>query len=1137
VTRARQDATQPSRFAILPKDATDEDFQRFADFLNGEGEFAGFVPKDAAVRSEITVRVGDNMCVEAGAGTGKTTVLVDRIVRIIESGHAKAHELAVITFTEKAAAELAGRVRQKLEDARAAATPGSQEHGRLDDAIRDLNRAHIETIHAFASALLRERPVEASLDPGFQVLEGLAGDLDFEAAYSDWTAAEMNAEQPSPALVDALNLGLDPKCIREAAVALNTHRDLLPLPEYPTHDPDIDGLIAKLGVEADVLKGLAPCAMDRSDGAFEQLNVALEIIDQVEQLSAHTASLRHAIATAQPLKTNAGNQGNWREKDDCRQVKASLTRIAKALKYSSDAMKTAATAALISWLQGFVRQYEEQRKQAGKASFDDLLIWARDLVRDNREVRAYFQQKFACILVDEFQDTDPLQVELIIYLCEDGANAADWRDAKLRLGSLFVVGDPKQSIYRFRRADIATYDEVKQRIFGGEVRRIVQNFRSASPIIDFVNTTFDAIFQPAQGVQPEYIPLEHHPNYEAARNDALTIVKGEVTSSGDRTTATDIRRGEATALASLIRQAVEDRAWPLRGGRAAQYRDIAILVQTRTELEYYEDALARADVPYRHEGGRTFFLRQEVRELVAVLRALDDPTDGIAAVAALRSAAFGISDEDLLLHRSNVGRFDYLSVRNDAEGVVPDGLRVLRRLALMRHTHPLPEIVRAVLDELCLVEFAMLQPQGEQVAANLLKVIDQSRAFVDAGGAGLRGFVRWLKDNIAHTSDETDAPISEETDDVVRIVTIHASKGLEFPVVVFANMNTIRADRTKTIGDRRSRRLEIKLGKKDDGFRTPGFDDAHDLEHRHDEAEEQRLLYVAATRAKDRLVIPFFSTGERPRKEKKSLIDWLRAAHAHDEPTLDASALPPITADPPIWQRPLDAANPQEIEHVREVRAEWRSSHTSLIARAATPLDVRTASALKDGVEHLPPSDDSVRRGRAVDFGSAVHALLERIDLRRPQLVESMSTAIAAEFGMPERQADIARVATNALESNLIARALRSQRVLREAPFVAPLPSADGSGVTEGRVDLLFVEDGGIVVVDFKTDAVRAADVDARTAEYRGQALIYAWAAHRATGFPVREVIFLFASIPAEKSIPVDAAFLAEAEAMLSTPQ
>src|SRR5205807_5045390 len=180
-----------------------------------------------------------------------------------------------------------GRVRRKLEDARAAATAESEEHRRLDDAIRDLNRAHIETIHAFASALLRERPVEAALDPGFQVLEGLAGDLDFEAAYSDWTAAEMNAGEPSSALVDALNLGLDPKCIREAAVALNTHRDLLPLPAYPADDPDIDGLMAKLAVEADVLKGLAPCALDENDGAFVQLNMALELTDHIQQLSAH----------------------------------------------------------------------------------------------------------------------------------------------------------------------------------------------------------------------------------------------------------------------------------------------------------------------------------------------------------------------------------------------------------------------------------------------------------------------------------------------------------------------------------------------------------------------------------------------------------------------------------------------------------------------------------------------------------------------------------------------------------------------------------------------------------------------------------------------------------------------------------
>ncbi len=1104
------------------------------------------VPIDQEERLAIRDRVDENMCVEAGAGTGKTTVMVERIVNIIATGRAKARELAVITFTEKAAAELAGRVRQKLEDARAAATTDPVVRERLDDAIRDLNRAHIETIHAFASSLLRERPVEAVLDPGFQVLEGLAGELDFEAAYGEWTTEQMSAEQPPAALVNALDLGLEYRCVREAAVALHTHRDLLPLDAYPRQDPGLDELLSMLSREAATLRELAQYAATSEDGAYADLLRMVELSDDLQALRSHPDALERAIMQAPRPRRNAGNRGNWHPAQRCTDAKASLERIRLALEASASAMKQNATSALVMWLQGFVREYEGQRKAAGKANFDDLLIWARDLVRDNREVRTYFQQKFACILVDEFQDTDPLQAELIIFLCGDGAKADDWREAKLRAGSLFVVGDPKQSIYRFRRADIAMYDEVKRTIFGGRVRRIVQNFRSAKPIIDLVNETFERIMRAREGTQPEYIALEHRRDYEPARELALTIVRGDVTPAGEKLSATDTRRCEGAAIASLIKQAVMERAWPLKDGTPARFGDIAILIPSRSELEHYEDALARAEVPYRHEGGRTFFLRQEVRELVAVLRAIDDPADGVAAVAALRSAAFGLSDEELLLHKAAKRGFDFMSVRDVDEGVVPDALRVLRELAKKRHVQPLPEIVRAVLDRLRLVEFAMLQPQGEQVAANLLKVIDQSRAFADAGGGGLRGFVRWLKDNMERTSDETDAPISEETDDVVRIVTIHASKGLEFPVVVFANMNTQRADRTKTIADRRGRRLEIRLGKKEAGFRTPGFEAALADEQEHDDAEEQRLLYVAATRAKDRLVVPFFSTpkdGEKPPKnaaDVKCILDWLRIAGADAEVTIEASSLPAITAESPIWRRAIGEAGDADVRGVIEERESWIESHHELIAQASEPLDVRTATGLKeetDEQDRPSPPEDIVRRGRAVDFGSAVHQLLERIDLRRPDDADAMSVAIAAEYGMPERRDEIAKVARNALGSEVMARALRSSRVLREAPFVAPLPSDDGArGLAEGSIDLLFVEDGGIVIVDFKTDNVTHAQVDARAEEYRGQALIYAWAAHRATGMPVREVVLLFARIPVEKAYAVDEAFMREAEEMLAAP-
>ena len=1094
---------------------------------------SAFMPSDQAERDAIRTLIDENMCVEAGAGTGKTTVLVGRIVETLRRGRARVHEMAVITFTEKAAAELAGRVREELERARTDEATTTDERARLEAALRDLSRAHIETIHAFAASLLRERPIEAGVDPGFGVLTDLPAQLDFEAAYEDWMTEEMAKQPPPGALLDALNLGVPYTSVREAAEALHRHRDVLPLAPPAAQADPVPAFLAVFDDVCARMPRLRERCKTEQDGAYQQIAEALHLATVLRELRGD--ALRRAIVTTRPPAKNRGNQANWVTAQDCRNAKAAIDEYRTALTECIQSLRQGATAALLHWLQDFVVRYARKRKEAGTADFDDLLSWARDLVRSNPEVRRYFGAQYRCIFVDEFQDTDPLQAELILRLC-DASDATDWRDAKPRPGSLFVVGDPKQSIYRFRRADIGMYDTVKARVFGGRVRHIVQNFRSARPIITWVNAIFARLIESEPNVQPEYVDLVHHPALAAASDECVNIVPCVVPGK-----IADVRRAESAAIASLIATSVRDGAWLVRGDedeprRTATWRDVAVLIPSRAELHVFEEALALAGVPYRHEGGRTFFQRQEVRELIAVLRAIDDPADQVAAVAALRSSAFGVSDEELLLYGAS---FNGLRVRRDAAGPVADALRVLGELRALRHDHALPDIVRTVLDRTRLVEFAMLQPQGEQVAANLLKLIDQARSFSSVSGGGLRGFVRWLKENQARTPDETDALISEETDDVVRVVTVHASKGLEFPVVVFANMETEWSNRTRVIPDRNGGRLHLRLDKSELGFTTPGWDDAIVAERHHDFAEQARVLYVAATRARDRLIVPVFSNSANvhAREEAKSATELLRIVGV-DAPDgaaiIDPATLPSFPGELPVWRRPLAAATVAAVDRVVAARDEWDAEHRAVLTAAKRPLTVRTASALKPEWER-EDMVDGVRRGRATEFGSAVHALLERIDLGRPEDATAMAPSIAAEFGLPGREGEIAEVAERALASDVIARARRSQRVLREVAFTAALPGAT-EGLAEGRMDLLFVEDGGIVIVDFKTDSVSASQAAERAAHYRPQALVYAWAAHRATGTPVREVVFLFARPGIEHAETVDAPFLAEAEALLAQP-
>ena len=1114
---------------------------------------APFTPSDRDVREEIRTQLTANICVEAGAGTGKTTVLVDRIVELLRRGQAPVEQVVVITFTEKAAAELASRVRRGLEDALRDAAADVAERQRLAAAIRGLNHAHIETIHAFAASLLRERPVEATLDPGFEVLDELPTQLAFRAAWDAWITDELAQEPPPAALLNILDLGLDFRYVREAAERLNRHRYALPLRAYPKVHADTRALLATVEQAVSRLRALDARVGDFEDQARRAMPEYIEMGEQLLGLAEGSAALPRALASVTLHPTNLGNKNKWPHPSDCDAAKAEMKTIKTAISDHVMALRGAATGDLVRWLEGFVRFYTQRRRRDGVADFDDLLIWARDLMRDKPEVRRYFQGKYRCILVDEFQDTDPLQAEMIVRLCAEDGSEPDWRSATLRPGALFVVGDPKQSIYRFRRADITMYDEVKRGVFRGE-RAIVQNFRSAEPIIAWVNDVFGRMITARDGVQPAYIRLEHQPAFAAG---GVTLLRGTVPAAAR---IADIRAAEASALAALIAREVEGGAWPVRQedgteARPATWRDIAVLIPSRTDLQIYEDAFARASIPYRHEGGRTFFLRQEVRELVAILRAVDDPSDGVAAIAALRSSAFGCSDEDLFMHRSDGGRFDHAASKRTDDAAVTRGLDTLHEFAEMRHTMRLPDLVRAVLDRTRLVEFAMLQPQGDQVAANLLKVIDQARAFADAKGGGLRGFTRWLKDNAKRAADpragsggdETDALISEDTDNVVRILTVHAAKGLEFPVVVLANMSGDRADLTNVIAVRDGEEgasLHMKLGKKDDGFRTPGYDEADVLEKEHREAEEKRLLYVAATRAKDRLVVPFFERDVASTKTKrtdpaKSLADWLRSAGADEGEAIAAATLSAGVAELPIWRGRIGAARPADIAAVTAERKAWLGAHDALLEESNAPLRVLTATSMKTEPEPSWASDEQVRRGRAADFGTAVHALLERIDLRGYADVGERARLVAQEFGMFERRGEIERVARNALASAVLDRACASRRVLREVAFTALLPGDEG-GFAEGRIDLLFVEEGvdgdGIVVVDFKTDNIAPHEVAERTDSYRPQALIYAWAAAAATRLPVREVVFLYARVPAESAIPVDAAFVAAADVAMRAP-
>ena len=1065
-----------------------------------------FTPIDQETREQIRTDLATSMCVEAGAGTGKTTSLVSRIVELLATGTATADSIVVITFTEKAAAELSSRVRDELNKA-ADLEPDAERRERLVVARKALYRAHIETIHAFAAALLHERPVEAGLDPQFEVLSGLEQDLSFDAAYDEWLDKVLRDGDED--LGRALNLGLDLGMVRDLARAIDAHRFLLPLQPFDEPDVDVEAFAIRLGeIGAEMEKLCAQCTK-KDDGAYRNAQNALALRDRIADPGISTASRERAALNAWYYpkgKTKAGSKERWQLDEALDRVRELCIEVHEELGAFKAALRSVALLRLIPRAEEFVAGYAEQRRLEGQPDFDDLLIWARNLLRDNPQVRGYFQDRFSHLLIDEFQDTDPIQVELAMYLTSGDRTTTAWRGLSPVPGKLFVVGDPKQSIYRFRRADIAIYDEVKRDVLAEGLRLIVQNFRSVEGVIEWVNQTFNHLLVEEQGVQPgneALVPLDVNAPDERFGRPPVVIVHG----GEDGMSAEALRRAEATAIASLLHEAVERDHWPIRDRTSGEWRDakwgdIAILMPTRSGLDAYERALGLAGIPYRHSGSRDYFRRQEVRDLIHILRAIDDSGDPYSIVGALRSSAFGCSDADLVTHLAGDGKrrpsWNYWRDEESASPQVAAGFEVLRDLAKMRRGFSLGELVRRVIEESQLVEFALTLPDGPQAAANLLAIGEQAQSFSSVGGGGLRAFTRWLDQSVETESQEVDAGITEEADEVVRLMTIHGSKGLEFPIVVLGNLSAGGRNDSKPVVDEKEHRLHLRVGSEKRGrFETPGFEARLDEEKRIAAAEEIRLLYVGTTRARDHLIIPRFEgTSLRGNSPISTLDDVLPPAEGHQQEVagtwmIDATRQEIIE----VAEENRPKASAKDVKEALRDRAAWEDDGKARIKTARREMPFIVASSIERSATPMSAEGSSssasllLSEGPPIPIGDALHLVMERVTFPRAADLDAVAAAVCADGGIEDHLDEVLQLANRCLESATVRRAIASGSVQREIPFT--MPTEDGGFVT-GRMDLVFEDEGEYVIVDYKTDNIETDDAESHTlAHHAGQASAY----------------------------------------------
>ncbi len=630
--------------------------------------------------------------VEAGAGTGKTTVLVSRFLALLGTG-TDISRIVAITFTEKAAGELKVKLRVALEER------VGKGDSTLAEPLLHIDRAVIGTIHSFCATLLRESPVEARVDPGFAVADGLSRTLLLTRTWDAWLDGELARGLP-PALAEARSLGFTLEKARELADLLANNRDLMDHVPSARPQADPDRFAEELEREAaDFLRLAREHCADEEDGGYRAIVKFADTVAAASYLSG-AARISYLLKNVRPAPgSRQGNRTNWGA-----DVLRSLRERAAALRDRQEELAAAAShnaaVALVGWLRGFIDRYEAAKIAAGVLDFDDLLLKARDLLRDSTEARERWKGAYDHILVDEFQDTDPLQCEVVFYLSESsGRPAGAWDGVRIEPGKLFIVGDPKQSIYRFRRADIEMYEHAKS--VAGDVLHLTENFRTRPGLVAEVNAAFEGVMVPPEDgrkYQPGYEPLVPARGPDAAGPGLVILLPPGGAPAGGK--VDEVRAEEARAVAAFIAEArgtdalsVWDRgadAW-----RPAGLGDIAILFRRTASLEAYEEALAAYDIDFRVAGGRRFYARREVLELSAVLTAVDDPHNGVAVVGALRSPFLGVSDESILLHRLKAGTLNYLDGRRGVPEV-DSAFALLAGLHRSRSAARVSEVIRSV---------------------------------------------------------------------------------------------------------------------------------------------------------------------------------------------------------------------------------------------------------------------------------------------------------------------------------------------------------------------------------------------------------------------------------------------------------
>jgi len=1046
-----------------------------------------------------------NFFVRAAAGSGKTTALVARMVALVREG-VPPEDLTAITFTRKAAGEMSTRFYKELREAQEALPTNGTQWRRVTQALEDAQQAFIGTVHAFCARLLRERPIAANLPPNF--VAGLEDREERELRERAWQEYLQRVRERHPDRIGSLvALDVEPDDLDHYFDRLCAHPELEPYVNAPEEAPDLDAAVATARGRLDAWQARRPDALpDGRDNVMVALDKAEKMVRHTGlETPAQKAAFLDIFADISDDESAQVTLKCWRGPDTDSYDWARSLRdehlpalIRNVIQPTLRQWQAYVHRKVVAFVRPAVDHFAALRREEGRLTFHDLLMCTRDLLRDHPSIRGAIQERHPRVLVDEFQDTDPLQAEILFYLTSQDVTETTWTECEPVPGSLFIVGDDKQSIYRFRRADMEVFTSVGRLLeeSGGEAVTLTKNFRSLDVICDWCDVAFGDIFDdPAlDDLQAPYTPFDPQRTTDGSELGLRRVDVEKVKGNWGR----DIAAADAARIAQYIRGA-RARALPDRHYRDAEaavfaegadYSDFLILTRTKTRLSVYAEALAERGIPYTVTGSEDLGEAAELKALVDLLTCALRPDDGVACVAYLKGPLVGASDDALYRFSEAGGTFEQMhtpltpdvrqALSGDLESLFASAFERLRTARkLLRERRPTVAIEQ-IIDTFGVLAGAAHPPtpaEGSLRAGRVLRTITYVQSLA-VQGLGWAEILEELKRVVDGEEDVDGMTLETGSEDAVRVMNVHQAKGLEAPVVFLADPYSRGSGPPTQHHLRRDAGELVAPIVQGSGYRRQvthpplGWDSPADgleegfraREERHEAAEERRLLYVAATRAQKQLVVSTYP-------EKPNDGPW-----APLYPHLDAAEVPAL-------ERPtLDEGGRELDSALRAPQPDLdahRTERDRRIRDAAQPSYLQaTVTGDKSGRPEDALHPERGQDGYGDAFGAALHVLLEQVVQSRhtdPQPSEGLARSLLTRQGAEasaEAVARLQRMTQRFLDSAIWTEVQGADTVYTEYPLAHLEGGETSPTIRRAVIDLAYRLDKGWVLIDYKSDHV-----------------------------------------------------------------